>query len=47
MKRLKVYLDTSIINFLYVNDSPEYKRATETFFENVVRKIKLKHTFQI
>jgi rRNA-processing protein FCF1 len=38
MKKLKVYLDTSIINFLYVDDSPEYKKATEVFFENVVAK---------
>ena len=36
MKKLKVYLDTSIINFLEANDAPEYKRATEKFFKNVV-----------
>ena len=41
MKKLKVYLDTSIINFLYVNDSPEYKKATEVFFENIVDKNKI------
>jgi len=41
MKKLKVYLDTSIINFLYVNDSPEYKRATEIFFNDVVKKNKI------
>jgi len=38
MKKLKVYLDTSIINFLYINDSPEYRKATEVFFSNVVGK---------
>jgi hypothetical protein len=36
LKKLKVYLDTSIINFLEANDAPEYKKATEKFFENVV-----------
>jgi predicted nucleic acid-binding protein len=41
MKNLKVYLDTSIINFLYVKDSPEYRKATEVFFENVVAKNKV------
>jgi hypothetical protein len=41
MKRLKVYLDTSIINFLYTNDSLEYRKATEVFFENVVAKNKI------
>ena len=38
MKKLKVYLDTSIINFLYINDSLEYRKATEVFFSNVVGK---------
>lgn len=41
MKRLKVYLDTSIINFLYTNDSLEYRKATEVFFEEVVAKNKI------
>jgi predicted nucleic acid-binding protein len=41
MKKLKIYLDTSIINFLYIDDSPEYRKATEVFFENVVRKNKI------
>ena len=36
MKKLKVYLDTSIINFLNVEDSPDYRRDTELFFETVV-----------
>ena len=36
MKKLKVYLDTSIINFLNVDDSPDYRRDTELFFETVV-----------
>jgi rRNA-processing protein FCF1 len=41
MKKLKVYLDTSIINFLYVNYSPEYRKATEVFFNDVVGKNKI------
>jgi predicted nucleic acid-binding protein len=36
MKKLKVYLDTSIINFLYADDSPHYRKATEVFFENII-----------
>lgn len=36
MKKLKIYLDTSIINFLYIDDSPEYRKATEVFFEDIV-----------
>jgi len=34
MKKLKVYLDTSIISFLYADDSPEYQKATQDFFDN-------------
>jgi len=41
MRKLRVYLDTSIINFLYVNDSPDYRKATEVFFDNVVAKNKI------
>jgi len=41
MKKLRVYFDTSIINFLYINDSPEYKMATESFFNDVVSKNKI------
>jgi hypothetical protein len=36
MKKLKVYLDTSVINFLKVEDSPDYRRDTELFFETIV-----------
>jgi hypothetical protein len=36
MRKLKVYLDTSIINFLKVKDSPDYRRDTELFFDTVV-----------
>lgn len=32
LKKLKIYLDTSIINFLFADDSPDFKRITEDFF---------------
>lgn len=31
-KKLKIYLDTSVINFLFAEDVPELKRITEEFF---------------
>jgi hypothetical protein len=31
MKKLNVYLDTSVINFLFAEDSPEKKKITEEF----------------
>ena len=36
MKPLKVYLDTSIISFLYAEDCPDLRRITESFFANYV-----------
>ena len=36
MKKLKVYLDTSVINFLFAEDSPEKKEITKQFFEQFV-----------
>jgi hypothetical protein len=38
MKKLKVYLDTSIINFLFADDTPDFKRVTEDLFENFIKK---------
>lgn len=38
MKKLKLYLDTSVLNFLYADDVPEFKKITEDFFENYVKK---------
>jgi hypothetical protein len=35
-KRLKVYLDTSVLNFFFADDSPEKKEITIDFFENFV-----------
>jgi hypothetical protein len=36
MKKLKVYLDTSIINFLRADDAPSYKNATEILFNDII-----------
>lgn len=33
MKKLKVYLDTSIINFLFADDAPAYRDLTIEFFQ--------------
>lgn len=40
MKKLKLYLDTSVINFLFANDVPELQKITEDFFENYVKTAK-------
>ena len=37
MKQLKIYLDTSVINFLFADDAPDFKKITEDFFENYVK----------
>ena len=37
MKKLKVYLDTSIVSFLNADDAPHFKSITEEFFENYVK----------
>ena len=33
MRKLRIYLDTSVINFLFVQDAPDFRRATEEFFD--------------
>ncbi len=33
-RKLKLYLDSSVINFLYADDAPEYKAVTLDFFKN-------------
>ena len=38
MKKLKVYLDTSIINFLFADDAPPFKSMAEEFFSNFIKK---------
>lgn len=37
MKPLRVYLDTSVINFLFADDAPEFRKITQVFFEDYVR----------
>lgn len=37
-KKLKIYLDTSVINFLFADDAPEKKEITVDFFENYLDK---------
>jgi hypothetical protein len=32
MKRLRVYLDTLAINFLFADDAPDFQRVTVDFF---------------
>jgi len=38
MKKATIYLDTSVINFLYADDAPEKKAITIEFFQNYVKK---------
>ncbi|OHD54985.1 MAG: hypothetical protein A2Y33_03185 [Spirochaetes bacterium GWF1_51_8] len=38
MKKLKIYLDTSIINFLFAEDAKDYKTVTEEFFNRYLDK---------
>ena len=37
MVRSTVYLDTSVINFLFAHDAPEKKEITVDFFDNFVK----------
>jgi len=34
MKKLQIYLDTSVINFMFADDTPDFKQVTIDFFEN-------------
>lgn len=38
MRKLKIYLDTSIINFLFADDAKEYKDITIDFFNNYLNE---------
>jgi predicted nucleic acid-binding protein len=38
MKQLTLYLDTSIINFLFADDAPEKRDITQEFFREYVKK---------
>jgi len=32
MRKLRIYLDTSVINFLFADDAPDFRKVTEDFF---------------
>jgi len=36
MKKLRIYLDTSVINFLFADDAPEKRDITRKFFEKQI-----------
>ncbi|MDX1907138.1 MAG: PIN domain-containing protein [Bacteroidia bacterium] len=38
MNRPRIYLDTSVINFIFAEDAPEKQEITIDFFENFVKK---------
>ncbi len=38
MKKLKVYLDTSVISFVYAGDAPEKQNVTKEFFDQYLDK---------
>jgi len=38
MKKISIYLDTSVINFLFADDAPEKKEITIDFFQNYIKK---------
>ena len=35
MRKPKLYIETSVWNFLFADDAPDKKKATETFFDEV------------
>lgn len=41
MKKLRLYLDTSVINFLFADDAPDFKQVTLDFFENQTKRYEL------
>lgn len=38
MKKLKIYLDTSVISFVYASDAPEKQNVTKEFFAQYLDK---------
>lgn len=38
MKKLRVYLDTSVISFIFADDAPEYQSVTIDFFDNFLQE---------
>jgi len=41
MRKLRVYLDTSVVNFVFADDAPDFQRATLDFFEHYARQYEL------
>jgi hypothetical protein len=41
IKELRVYLDTSVINFLFADDVPDFRRVTEDFFNVYAKRCEL------
>jgi rRNA-processing protein FCF1 len=40
VKKLRIYLDTSIINFLFADDAPDLKKITKELFKDFIKKEK-------
>ncbi|NUM56389.1 MAG: hypothetical protein HUU46_22355 [Candidatus Hydrogenedentes bacterium] len=48
MKSLRIYLDTSILNFLFAEDVPHYCTATREFFDGYVsRRVHTAHVSSV
>lgn len=41
MQKLRIYLDTSVVNFLFAEDAPDFRRVREEFFAEHARKYEL------
>ena len=41
MEKLKIYLDTSVISFVFADDSPEKQAVTCEFFDDYLDKYKV------
>ena len=41
MKKLRIYLDTSVVNFLFADDAPDFRQVTEDFFAKHAQKYEL------
>ncbi len=41
MKKFRIYLDTSVVNFLFAEDAPDFRRVTEDFFAEHAQKYEL------
>lgn len=47
MKKLKVYLDTSVVSYLYQEDAPEKMQDTLSLWELFKKDIYMKFMYQI